>query len=91
MSLFSKLFGKSGKGARAAEPEAYNGFLIFPEPIDEGGSFRIGARIEKEIGDEVKVHKMVRADTYAGRETAEEASLFKAKQFIDQQGDRIFG
>jgi len=45
MSLFSKFFG-SGK---RSEPErvAYEGFDIFPEPMAEGGKYRLSARIEK--------------------------------------------
>lgn len=93
MGLLSKLFGmKDGDGAgKSAQPEAYNGFLIFPEPIKEAGGFRISARIEKEIGGEVKTHQMVRADTTASEDEAREASLRKAQVFIDQMGDKIFG
>ena len=58
MSLFKKLFG-GGSGAGAAksdpEPEDYNGFLIYPQPDKQSGGYRIGARIEKEIGGE-EVH-----------------------------------
>ncbi|MEO9819623.1 MAG: HlyU family transcriptional regulator, partial [Paracoccaceae bacterium] len=35
MSLFSRLFGGSGKTPEA-EPQAYNGFDIIAEPIREG-------------------------------------------------------
>ena len=88
MSLFSKLFGKSA--AKEPTPEEHKGFQIFPEPIKESGGYRISARIEKEIDGEVKSHTMIRADTYSGLDTATEASLTKAMQFIDQQGERIF-
>ena len=87
MSLLSKLFGSASK---APDPETHKGFLIFPEPASEGGSFRIGARIEKEFDGEVKTHMMIRADNYSSRETAVEASVSKARQLIDQQGDDIF-
>ena len=88
MSLLSKLFGS--KAASQPEPEEHNDFLIFPDPVKESGGYRIAARIEKEIDGEVKTHHMIRADTYQSKETAIEASLAKAKLFIDQVGDGVF-
>ena len=88
MSLLSRLFG--GSSAKEPEPETYNDYRIFVEPMNEGGSYRIGARIEKDIAGETKTHMMIRADSYNAIDTANEASLTKAKMLIDQQGDRIF-
>ena len=85
MSLWKKLFGGSG-GNPAAEPVEHKGFLIFPEPIREDGQYRIAARIEK--GD--KVHQLIRADLIRDLDEANEASLGKAKQMIDQLGDGLF-
>lgn len=94
MSLLSKLFGgKSGGDAEenAVEPTLYGkDFVIFPEPIKEKSGYRIAARIEKEIGGELKVHQMIRADTIASKDEAAQASLMKAQIFIDQMGDQIF-
>ena len=56
MSILSKLFGGSGASKPAADPVVYEGFAIYPEPIAEGGQHRIAARIEKEIGGELKSH-----------------------------------
>lgn len=58
--------------------------------MKEGARYRLSARIEKEIGGETKAHKLVRADLLDSREDAVEASIHKAKQMIDEQGDRIF-
>ena len=74
-----------------ATPETYDGFTIFPEPASEGGRYRIGARIEKEIGGELKSHILIRADVLDDHQSAVTASLNKAKQVIDEQGDRLFG
>jgi hypothetical protein len=38
----------------------------------------------------VKTHRFVRADTYNGREDAIAFTIAKAKQIIDQVGDRMF-
>lgn len=89
MSLFSRLFGGSG-AATQDEPETHNGFRIYPEPVKDGGSYRVAARIEKELGGEMKSHGMLRADTYNSLDAASEASLHKARALIDQQGDAIF-
>lgn len=95
MSLFSKLFGGGGGGAKdatpEAEPELHEGFAIYPDPQGVGGQYRVAARIEKVIDGEHKVHHLVRADTVANREDAAAMSLAKAKQVIKEQGDRLFG
>ncbi len=84
MSLFSKLFG--GGTSKQASAEEYNGYKITPTPVKEAQGFRIAAKIEKDG----QTHEMIRADTYASSDTAEEASIAKSKQVIDQMGDRIF-
>lgn len=91
MSILNRLFGRGGGGeASAAEALEYKGFQVTPDPIPEGGKFRIGARIEKEIDGETRTHRLIRADLLDGREAAEEASIGKAKLMIDQLGERIF-
>jgi hypothetical protein len=91
MSLLSKLFGGGGgTAAPQAEAEDYNGFKITPQPAKEGSKYRIGALIEKEIGGETKTHTLIRADTLDDLQGANDASVGKAKQLIDQMGDRLF-
>ncbi|QDC10500.1 hypothetical protein FHY55_15170 [Oceanicola sp. D3] len=84
MSLLSKLFGKSEPPA--PEPVEHAGFAITPCPEKAAGGFRIGALIEKD-GNR---HHMIRADVIADDQDATEASLRKARQMIDEQGDRLF-
>jgi len=93
MSLFSKLFGggdAGGPAKSAAKPETYKDFLIFAEPIKEGGQYRLAARIEKEVAGETRTHRLIRADTIGDATAAAEASVAKARQMIDEQGERIF-
>ena len=90
MSLFSKLFGGGGS-PKTPEPETYEGFRIFVEPIKEGSGYRLAARIEKEVGGEVKSHRVIRADTFQSEDEARQYSRAKAKQMIDEQGDGLFG
>lgn len=90
MSIFSKLFGGGGGAAPEAQPETHEGFRIFPEPVKEGTHWRVAARIEKEVGGEVLTHHLIRADTLASQDEAAAASVNKARQMIDEQGERIF-
>lgn len=89
MSLFSKLFGNSDT-PKTVEPEIHDGFRIYPEPIREGSNYRLSARVEKEIGGAVKSHHLIRADTFGSAEDASAAAIAKAKQLIDQMGERLF-
>lgn len=90
-SFLSRLFGASAPAAaKAPEPILHNDFRIFPDPIKEGSTYRIAARVEKTIQGEVKTHQLIRADTRATLDEATEASTLKAKQAIDQLGDTLF-
>jgi len=88
MSLFTKLFGG---GKAEPEPEIHNGYRIYPAPAKESGGYRLQAGIEKEIDGETRTHQLIRADTISDLEQANQASVAKAKQIIDEQGDRLFG
>jgi hypothetical protein len=88
MPFWSRLFGSpSSAGPAAALGESYKGFQITATPIREGGQFRVAARIEKDG----RRHELVRADTMASLDEATAISLSKARQIIDEQGDRLFG
>ena len=90
MSLFRRLFG--GKDpSPAPEPVVYKGFAVVPDPIGEGSRYRVAATIEKEVDGEKKAHRMIRADVLEDRDSAADVSTAKAKQMIDEQGERLFG
>ena len=97
--LFGKLIGGSagandgGNAANAngGEAEVYQGYTIIPSPRPNGGQYNTAGLITREIDGEVKKHQFIRADTHAGREEAIRHSLTKARQIIDEQGDRLFG
>jgi hypothetical protein len=89
MNFLSRLFGKSEPAAPVAI--LHKECRIFPQPIKEGSTFRIAARVEKDFGGETRVHNLVRADTRTSMDEAVEASTAKAKQAIDQLGDSLFG
>ena len=39
----------------------------------------------------MKEHRFVRAEMHSSREAAVEFSIAKARQLIDEQGERLFG
>jgi hypothetical protein len=92
MPFWSRLFGgKPAEETAAGASEEHKGFRIKPRPIREGSHYRIAARIEKEVAGVPRVHDLVRADTVASLDEARALSLAKARQMIDEQGDRLFG
>lgn len=93
MSFWKKLFGGGGADAvePAGDPVEHKGFSIRATPFTEGGQFQTCGVISKEIDGEVKEHRFVRADRFASRDDAVDVTLRKARQIIDEQGERIFG
>lgn len=88
MPFWSRLFGAKTPDAPApAKTEEHMGFRITPAPIREGGQYRVAATIAKD-GRE---HRLIRADTLSSLDEAVAISLAKAKQMIDEQGERLFG
>jgi hypothetical protein len=91
VGFFSKLFGLDKQADPVeVEPEEYEGYLIYPEPIVEGGQYRIAGRICKQIDGELKTHVFIRSDLLGSKQDAEEFMLHKAKMFIDQTGESMF-
>ena len=94
-SFLSRLFGGSAEGsekrsAGSFDSEDYNGYTITPAPRSSGGQYNTAGVIAKPFGEEVREHRFIRADTHASADEAATHSLTKAKQIIDEQGDRIF-
>jgi hypothetical protein len=89
--VFSRL---SSRGAGAPEPAVapveYKGYRIRPEPYRTENHYQTAGTIEKVTAEGVRAHRFVRADTYHSREDAIAFTITKAKQIIDQQGDRMF-
>ena len=85
----------AGGGAGASDGPAipaveYKGYRIRPAPYRAKDQYQTAGTIEKDTPEGVKEHRFVRADTYPNRDDAIAFTISKAKQIIDQQGDRIF-
>lgn len=91
--LWQRLAGGAGAPAQevASDPVEYSGYRIRPAPYAAGSGYQTAGVIEKDFPEGVKEHRFVRAETHPSRDDAVAFSISKAKQIIDQQGDRIFG
>ncbi|MDD9908078.1 MAG: HlyU family transcriptional regulator [Ahrensia sp.] len=92
MSFFKRLLGKAEEAsAKPAAQESYKGFDIVATPQSDGGQYRLHGTISKQVDGEVKQHVLIRADLFPDTKQCAEVTLRKAKQVIDEQGDRLLG
>ena len=90
-SAWSRLAGGGAASPGPAIPTVeYKGYRIRPEPYRTKDQYQTAGTIEKVTPDGIREHRFIRADTYHSREDAIAFTIAKAKQIIDQQGDRIF-
>jgi len=47
--------------------------------------------IEKDAPEGTKEHRFIRAETHESKEDAVAFAIHKAKQIIDERGERVFG
>ena len=92
MSFWKSLFGGGAteSAEKASEPVEYNGFTTRAAPYKAEGQYQTAGTITKDVGGVVKEHKFVRADRHASYDDAVEFSLSKARQIVDQSGERMF-
>lgn len=91
-SLLSAFSGKDkpARAAKGADPVSYGDCLIYPEPLPEGGQYRLAGRIEKEVNGEILVRHVIRADMFSSMDDAVTFTIRKAEQIIDQNGPSLF-
>ena len=70
--------------------EVYQDLRIYPTPIPEGGQWRLAATIVKGTGEDEVEYALVRADVFSSRDDAASFAVRKARQIIDEQGERLF-
>ena len=68
----------------------YNGYYIRPAPRRQGGQWLTAGVILSDQTESAKEHPYVRAETHASKDDAVAFAITKAKQIIDEQGDRLF-
>ncbi len=88
-ALWGRIFGRDNTepGGQSVE---YNGYRIRPTPYRRMGQYQTCGVIEKAVAGEIKEHRFIRAELHPSHEAAIAFSIAKAKQLIDEQGERIF-
>jgi len=77
----------SAKASANIQQHHYQGFDIETQPTKANGGYRVNGVIRKADQE----HRFVRADLASSLTDAHDLTLFKARQAIDQMGERIFG
>jgi hypothetical protein len=90
MSILKKLFGGTKPSTETPKTVEHNGFTIAATPYQEAGQYQTAGVITKEVDGKRLEHKFIRADRFVSKDEAVEFSLSKARQIIDQMGDRLF-
>ena len=93
LGWLGNLFGSKqapGRAEREAPPVEYKGFTIRPAPYQESGQFQTAGYIDKTIDGVVKTHRFVRADRQPDYDGAVAFTVMKARQLVDEQGERLF-
>jgi len=94
MSIWANLFAKKTKSdveLRRNEVDGeYLGFTIHATPIKNGGQYQTCGVISKNIAGELVEHRFIRVDRFSSLDDARQMILIKARQIIDEQGDKLF-
>ena len=80
----------SGSEEPAAQAE-HKGFRIRATPYSAPGGWQTAGVIEKASDSGVREHRFVRAETHPSRGDAASFTIAKARQIIDERGERVFG
>ena len=90
-NFFKSILGGGNGSAQpaAADPVDYKGFKIEAAPIDEDGKYRTAGFISGDVDGETKRVQFIRADQNSELQAAIDHSLAKARQIIDEQGDKL--
>jgi hypothetical protein len=88
--LLGRLFGSRASAPAPAAAVEYKGYRIRPAPFAEGGEFQTAGMIEKDFPEGTKRHHFIRAEKHPSEAQAAEFALTKARQIVDQVGDRMF-
>ncbi len=81
---------RGGATAAGGDEFAYQGYAIRPSSRREGPQWLTAGVITKQFADGVKEHHFIRAEKHASKEDADAFAVIKAKQIIDERGDRLF-
>lgn len=88
--ILNALRGRGAEGpAEIAEREQYQGYELQARPIREGGYWRVAGRICRSGDPDGPYHEFIRVDTIASHEEVVQLCLTKARQIVDERGERV--
>lgn len=90
LKKITQLFSVEPTPAMVFPTTEYKGFCITPQPMAEGGQFRVAGIIKKGEGEDLKQHHFIRSDTNGDVQKTAELTLLKCKILIDQVGAGMF-
>lgn len=88
--LIERFFGGGSRENKAAASIIYQDFEIRPAPVKESNGWRVQGTIVKGTGEDAREHLFIRADACMDREAAVALTVRKARQLIDEQGEKLF-
>ena len=90
--LFDKLFSGDNReaGSKASTSVTYQEFEIRPAPAKESNGWRVQGTIVRGSGEDAQEHVFIRADACMDRDSAVALTVRKARQLIDEQGEKLF-
>lgn len=87
--ILNALRGRGGdQPAEIADREQYQGYELQARPIREGGYWRVAGRICRLDDPDGPHHDFIRVDTMVSHEEVVQLSLTKARQIVDERGER---
>ncbi len=81
---------KEATGQKSEWAVDYKGYKIRPISYLQGSQWLTAGVITKQFADGVKEHRFIRADTHGTKDDADAFSIAKARQIVDEQGDKLF-
>ncbi len=88
--LLRRMFGPGEPRRVVGEEVVYGRYRITPTPFEQDGRWITAGIIVLETEEGRREHRFVRADSHLSAEDALRFSVLKAKQMIDQLGERVF-
>jgi len=74
-----------------AAREHYHGYELLARPMREGGQWRLAGTVCRPGDEDAGTgYDFVRADTMADEDECARMCLVKARQLVDEQGERLF-
>jgi hypothetical protein len=90
MKFLRGLGGEKSEETSKHEAVEYKGFSVVATPRKAPGGWTTEGVISKEVGENTRSERFIRADMLMSEDEAVDYSVAKARKIIDEQGERLF-